>query len=123
MFQLFYELVYSLHLLWNLDTLWTMDDALPAADTMIRLTQLGNATVVTDEVSMARPLVIGIRASFVRQISLLDTFVVMREYRRDVDAVGTWHTVIAFVARNGLQVVNIIRYFHQEGILFFIYRT
>lgn len=65
-------------------------------------------------------LIIRVLATFIGHIPFLYTFIVMREYCRDVDSVWAGHTVIAFVAWDGFQIVDVVCNLHQEGVLLFI---
>ncbi len=53
----------------------------------------------------------------VRYIPLVDTAVVVGEDGGDIDTIRARHTVVALVAGNGVEVVDVVRYLHQERIL------
>ena len=92
---------------------------------MTGLTETWDTAVVADEEGTSLTTVLFLLFVFlffflnVRQITLLDTFVVVHEYGGNIDAIGTGHTIVAFVAWNVLEVIDVFGNLHEECILFF----
>ena len=72
----------------------TLGKASFAADTVTGLPQAGNGTVVTDEESAPRFPIISVLTALGRTV-LIDALVVVKEYRGDIHAIRTRHTVSA----------------------------
>ncbi len=113
------------HHLGDVDALRAMGHTMAATDAMAGLAKLGNGAVVADEEGPTATPVLGIAlallriALYVGQVAVLNTFIIMREDGRDVQPVGAGHTVVALVAGNGIEVIDVLGYLHEEGILFF----
>lgn len=71
----------------DVDTLGAMGAALAAADAMGRLTQPGYAPVVSHEIGAAGLAVLRIGGGL-GDVALIEAFVVMQEYRWDIQTVG-----------------------------------
>ena len=87
----------------DVDTLGAMGAALAAADAMGRLTQLGYAPVVSHEIGAAGLAVLRVGGGL-GDVALIEAFVVMQQYRWDVQTVGARHAVLAVVAGDGVEL-------------------
>ena len=67
---------------------------------MIGLAKGRYGPVVADQVCAAQ-LAVVLLFDALRHVALVDALVVMLEYSRNVDPVGTWHAVLAVVAVDG----------------------
>ena len=105
-----------MHLVGDLDVLRAMLNTLAATDAVVRLPQFGHGAVVAHEERTAGTTVVGV-LGVVGYIPLVDTAVVVREDSGDIDTVRARHAVVALVAGNGIEVVDVVRYLHQERIL------
>ena len=83
---------------------------------MVCLAQTRHAAVVSYEEGAALASILRV-LKMSRHVALLDALVVVGEDGRYVDAVGAGHAVVALVARNGLEVVDVLRYLHEEPVL------
>ena len=83
--------------------------ALSAADTMIGLAVTGDGAVEADEV-LATMLAIGRIAHSVWEHILILTSIIMYEDARNVNAVGTGHTILAIVAGDVFEAHNLLRH-------------
>lgn len=95
--------------------------ALAATDAVVCLPQTRDIAVVADEESAACALVIGILVAFVRQITFFDAFIVVGEDGRDIDSVWARHAIIAFVAWDVFQIVDITSDLHEKSVFVFAY--
>lgn len=86
----------------NLYALRTVGHALVAADAVVSLAHFRYGAVVADKVGASCTAVFLV-LPVVRHITLVEAFVVVMEYRGDVNAVRTGHAVVALVARNAVQ--------------------
>ena len=86
---------------------------------MVCLAQFRHAPVVTNQEGSAGTAIVGILLALVRHVALLDTLVVVREDGRNVQTIRTRHAVVALVARDGLQIIDILCNLHQEQVFLF----
>ena len=94
------EAVDALQLTWNVNPLRTMLDTLLAVYTMVCLSQFGHRTVVAYEECPTRFAVVRVlRCEW--HTSLVDTFVKMQQYSRNVQPIRAGHAIFAIVAGNG----------------------
>ena len=111
------KLVEALHLAWNIDALRTMTHTFATSNAMVCLTEFRYGTVITYEVVPALTTIL--RTSLVmRHITFLYHLVIMCKDGRYIYSVWTRHTVVALVARNGLEVIDVLCHRHKEIILF-----
>ena len=110
-FHSFNELVNHSHLLRNVYSLRAMLNTLTATYAVIGLSETWNAAVIAYE--EGSPLLEIFRIFTVSgHVAFLYALVVMGEDGWNIDAVRTWHAVVALVAWYGLEVVYVLRYFH-----------
>ena len=114
MFKLLYVFVYLYHLLRDIDALRTMANASATPYAVICLSQARHAAVVANK-KFAAQLGIVLAAGH-GQASLVLAFVVVNKYGRDVDAVGTWHTVFAVITGDGLKSHYLLCYVGMEKL-------
>ena len=90
-------MVYALHLLGNVDALRAVYVALPATDAVVGLPETRHAAVVPHQ---ERPTRLTVTLALRRgdDVALVHTLVVMQQHRRNVNAVGTRHAILAVVA-------------------------
>ncbi len=93
-----------------------------AAYAMVGLTQFRHASVVTYQKGSPLFRVGGIVLPVIREIAFIYAFVIVREDGRDIEPVRTRHTVVAFVARDGLKVDDVRGDAHKEFVLLSAYR-
>lgn len=93
---------------WNVNSLRAMGRALVAAYAMARLPELGDATVIANEESLAGATEIRV-AGIKGHVALVETLVVVEQDGWDVNAVGAWHAVLAIVARDGFEPHHLSR--------------
>mgnify|MGYP007066027048 CR=1 FL=1 len=115
LFELLDVTVNTVHLIGDLDILRAMLHALAATDTMVRLAQLWHRAVVAHKKRPAGTPILGVLHPL-REVTLIDTAVVMGEYSGDIDTIRAGHTIVAFVARDGLEIVDVVGNLHQKRI-------
>ena len=98
--QAFGQDIHSGHLAGDVDALRTMAEAFATRGALRRLTFAGNRTVVARE-KTATGFGIVLCIGRLRHRTLIEAFVVMREYTRNVQPIGTRHAILAFDAGNG----------------------
>lgn len=111
--EAFHILVDALEFGGDVDALGAVGRALAAADAVACLAQFRDTPVVANQEGATGLPVIGIAAAL-RQIVVVDALVVVHQDRRDVDAVGTRHAVLAVVAGDGVHGYHLLRHFLQE---------
>ena len=80
-----------------------MGAALAAADAVGRLTQPGYAPVVSHEIGAAGLAVLRVSGGL-GDVALIEAFVVMQQYRGNVQTVRAWHAVLAVVAGDSIEL-------------------
>ena len=92
---------------------------------MVGLAEFGHAAVVADEEGSAPAPILRVAHALLGigfnmgEISLLDTFIIMREDSRNVDAIRAGHTIVAFITGDGVQIVDVVGNAHQECVFLF----
>ena len=90
---------------------------LVASDAMVRLTQTRHTAVITYQKSTTGLTIILVLTAF-GQISLIHTFIIMYQDRRNIDTVRTRHAILAIVARHrGIFKHQLCRLFQKFLIL------
>ena len=109
-------MVYALHFLGNVDALRAVYVALPATDAVVGLPETRHAAVVPHQ---ERPTRLTVTLALRRgdDVALVHTLVVMQQHRRDVDAIGARHAVLAVVARDGGVLQHELRRLFEEILL------
>ena len=90
--------------------------ALPAADTVVGLTEFGYAAVIAYKECAAGLTVVAVGAAD-GEVALIDALVVVQEHSGYVDAVGAGHAVLAVVAGDGRVFVHLAGSLLEEGLV------
>ena len=99
--------VYAAHLRGNVDSLRTVRAALVAARALARLTQLRDGAVVAHEKRAAGFEVVFVDIAFGRG-TLVNTLVVVKQNRGNVERVRARHTIFAVVARYRVELHHLV---------------
>ena len=116
LFQPLHKVVYPLHLLGDVDALRTVGRALVASDAMAGLAETGHTAVITYEERTTGTAVVLI-LTVTGHIPLVDTFIIMQQDGRNVDAVRARHTILTVVAGDCLVLHHQVCRFLQESKL------
>lgn len=102
-----------MQLLGDIDALRAVRTALVAADAVVRLTQLRHATVIADKEGSTCGGEMGILLAL-RQVALVQAFVVVKQDRRNIQPVGAGHTIFAIVAGDSVELHHLCGRLLQE---------
>ena len=91
-----------MQLLRYINTLRTMRSALVTPDTMTGLAKFRDTAVVTDQIGTTCFPIIGILRTL-RNISFVQTLVIVQQNTRYIQSIRTRHTVFAVITRNGIE--------------------
>ena len=120
--QLLHKMVYAMQFVGNVYGLRAMRIALAASDAVTGLPQTGDTSVIANQESASCATVI-LALAVLRYISFIDTFIVMEQYGRDVNAIRAGHAILAIVAGDGRVLGYQISRVEEKLLLVFCQRN